>query len=73
MEKSNVEERPDFGYIYPNHYKYHFLSFYISMTYILGIIQSVFQSCAHKFLRCGYKRRERLVTSIPISNTASPF
>lgn len=44
MEKSIVEDLLNFGYIYPNHYKYFFL-FYISMTYILGITQNVFQSC----------------------------
>lgn len=32
MEKSNVQELLNFGYIiYPNHHKYHFCFFYISI------------------------------------------
>lgn len=55
MEKSNVEELPNFGDImYSNHYKY-FLSFYMSMELYTRNIQIVFHKVLYKFLRGGYE------------------
>lgn len=55
MDKSNVEELPNFGDItYSNHYKY-FFSFYMSMELYTRNIQIVFHKVLYKFLRGGYE------------------